>query len=497
MMKFKVNYQADGWVAHQVTDIWAKSSPDRGDPVWAFWPMGGAWICTHLWEHYRFSMDKVFLQQTAFPLMKECASFLLDWLIKGRGRYLETNPSTSPEHSFIAPDGKTASVSYSSTMDIAIIKEVFLAVVSSAEILGNSDSEFIQQIVKSLSQLPPTRIARDGTIMEWASGCLVKLLSSGFSNSIISSTMVFLILQAQDFEDPDVHHRHVSHLFGLFPGHTITIEQTPELCKAASNSLYKRGSHKLNTDRITNNLILNLHMAKPDRTDLWGVNWARSDRQDWASHMPIDQNFASPITVSRDRLLALFHFVKFHIIFNFFGLSFAVSGDVGPGWSTTWKMALQARLRNSEHAYKLMKQLIVLVDPDHEADYEGGFYSNLFTAHPPFQIDANFGLPAAIAEMLVQSTDQDLYLLPALPQNKWPTGYVRGLKARGGMIVNICWKEGELHETWFWIKNQNSIRQLHYEGRVTTVTLYRGKIYRLNKHLKCLKTYPLGEETIL
>ncbi|XP_042456659.1 alpha-L-fucosidase 2-like [Zingiber officinale] len=380
----KVNYQADGWVAHQVTDIWAKSSPDRGDPVWAFWPMGGAWICTHLWEHYRFSMDKVFLQQTAFPLMKECASFLLDWLIKGRGRYLETNPSTSPEHSFIAPDGKTASVSYSSTMDIAIIKEVFLAVVSSAEILGNSDSEFIQQIVKSLSQLPPTRIARDGTIMEWA----------------------------QDFEDPDVHHRHVSHLFGLFPGHTITIEQTPELCKAASNSLYKRG-------------------------------------------------------------------------------------DAGPGWSTTWKMALQARLRNSEHAYKLMKQLIVLVDPDHEADYEGGFYSNLFTAHPPFQIDANFGLPAAIAEMLVQSTDQDLYLLPALPQNKWPTGYVRGLKARGGMIVNICWKEGELHETWFWIKNQNSIRQLHYEGRVMTVTLYRGKIYRLNKHLKCLKTYPLGEETIM
>ncbi|XP_065026647.1 alpha-L-fucosidase 2-like [Musa acuminata AAA Group] len=375
----KVNYEVGGWVAHQVTDIWAKTSPDVGDPVWALWPMGGAWLCTHLWEHYRFTMDKDFLRNTAYPLLKGCASFLLDWLIEGRGGYLETNPSTSPEHTFIAPDGKTASVSYSTTMDMAIIREVFSAVISSDKVLGNSDTEFVQRIDKARSRLPPTRISRDGSILEWA----------------------------QDFEDRDVYHRHVSHLFGLFPGHTITLRKTPDLCKAAANSLYKRG-------------------------------------------------------------------------------------DAGPGWSTTWKMALWARLRNGNHAYRMIKQLFILVDPDREANVEGGLYSNLFTAHPPFQIDANFGFAAAIAEMLVQSTDRDLYLLPALPRDKWASGFVRGLKARGGTTVNISWKKGELHETWFWTGKENSVIRLHYREHVATVTLTCGNIYRFNKHLKCLKTYPFG-----
>ncbi|CAL9178458.1 unnamed protein product [Musa hybrid cultivar] len=370
----KVNYEAGGWVAHQVTDIWAKTSPDVGDPVWALWPMGGAWLCTHLWEHYRFTMDKDFLRNTAYPLLKGCATFLLDWLIEGRGGYLETNPSTSPEHTFIAPDGKTASVSYSTTMDMAIIREVFSAV------LGNSDTEFVQRIDKARSRLPPTRISRDGSILEWAS---------------------------TNFEDRDVYHRHVSHLFGLFPGHTITLRKTPDLCKAAANSLYKRG-------------------------------------------------------------------------------------DAGPGWSTTWKMALWARLRNGNHAYRMIKHLIILVDPDREAKVEGGLYSNLFTAHPPFQIDANFGFAAAIAEMLVQSTDRDLYFLPALPRDKWASGFVRGLKARGGTTVNISWKKGELHETWFWTRKENSVIRLHYREHVATVTLTCGNIYRFNKHLKCLKTYPFG-----
>ncbi|KAH7518055.1 hypothetical protein FEM48_Zijuj09G0130000 [Ziziphus jujuba var. spinosa] len=374
----KVNYEASGWVVHQVSDIWAKTSPDRGEAVWALWPMGGAWICTHLWEHYKYTLDKDFLKNKAYPLLEGCTSFLLDWLIEGRGGFLETNPSTSPEHMFTAPDGKPASVSYSSTMDMAIIKEVFAAIVSAAEILGRSEDALIGKVRQAQPRLLPYKIARDGSLMEWA----------------------------LDFEDPEPHHRHVSHLFGLFPGHTITIEKNPDLCKAIDYTLYKRG-------------------------------------------------------------------------------------EDGPGWSTTWKAALWARLRSTEHAYRMIKHLIVLVDPDHEADFEGGLYSNLFTAHPPFQIDANFGFSAAIAEMLVQSTMKDLYLLPALPRDKWANGCVKGLKARGGVTVNICWKEGDLHEVGLWSKDQNVVKRLHYRGLTVMANLSSGKVYTFNKLLRCVNSKSL------
>ncbi|KAL6623026.1 hypothetical protein ACP70R_021458 [Stipagrostis hirtigluma subsp. patula] len=378
----KVNYEANGWVSHQVTDLWAKTSPDAGDPVWALWPMGGPWLATHLWEHYSFTLDKQFLEKTAYPLLEGSASFLLDWLIEGHRGFLETNPSTSPEHYFIAPDGKKACVSYSTTMDMSIIREVFSAVLSSADILGKSDAYVVQRIKKALPRLPPMKIARDGTIMEWA----------------------------QDFEDPEVHHRHVSHLFGLYPGHNLSLEKTPDLCKAVANSLKKRG-------------------------------------------------------------------------------------DEGPGWSTTWKMALWAHLHNSEHAYKMIQQLITLVDPKHEVEKEGGLYSNMFTAHPPFQIDANFGFPAALSEMLVQSTGYEavqLYLLPALPRDKWPHGCVKGLKARGDVTVNICWKKGSLHEALVWSNSrQNSLAKLHYGDQTATINLSPGQVFRFSRDLKCLKTWQL------
>lgn len=369
----KINYDASGWVVHQVSDIWAKTSPDRGDPVWAMWPMGGAWLCTHLWQHYAFSLDKDFLEKLAYPLMEGCASFLLDWLIEGEGRYLETNPSTSPEHYFIAPNGKKASVSYSSTMDIAIIRQVFHDFIAASKVLGKGETGLMtDRIRKAMARLPPTKIARDGSIMEWA----------------------------KDFHDPEEHHRHVSHLFGLFPGNTISMEKNPDLCKAIDYSLYKRG-------------------------------------------------------------------------------------DVGPGWSIVWKMAMWARLGNSLHSYNMIKGLINLIDPAHEDAFEGGLYSNMFTAHPPFQIDANFGFAAALTEMLVQSTESDVYLLPALPREKWPSGCVKGLKARNDITVSICWKEGVLHQANLFSKNQNLKIKLHYNGIVGIVRLSSGSIHSLNKNLKC------------
>ncbi|KAL6961910.1 Alpha-L-fucosidase 2 [Sarracenia purpurea var. burkii] len=380
----QVNYEASGWVAHHMSDIWAKTSAQKGVAVWALWPMGGAWLCTHLWEHYAYTMDKDFLQNKAYSLLKGCTSFLLDWLIEGPGGYLETNPSTSPEHDFIAPDGRTASVSYSSTMDMSIIREVFSAIVSAAEVLHKTEDDLIERVRKAQPRLNPTKVARDGSIMEWA----------------------------QDFEDPDVHHRHLSHLFGLFPGHTITPESTPELCKAAAYTLHKRG-------------------------------------------------------------------------------------EDGPGWSTTWKTALWARLHNSEHSYRMVKHLFTLVDPDHEISFQGGLYSNLFAAHPPFQIDANFGFSAAVAEMLVQSTMNDLYLLPALPRDKWTNGRVKGLKVRGGLTVNICWNNGDLHEVGLWSKNQNSIKRLHYRGITVPAKMSSGIIYTLDKQLKCLKEESLLEAGFL
>ncbi|KAI3875983.1 hypothetical protein MKX03_026219 [Papaver bracteatum] len=375
----RVNYEASGWVAHQVSDVWAKTSPDYGDPVWAFWPMGGAWLVTHLWEHYTYTMDKGFLEKRAYPLMESCASFLLDWLIEGKGGFLETNPSTSPEHRFVVPGGKTASVSYSTTMDMSIIREVFTQLISASEVLGKTKEDaLVENVKKAQARLFPTKIARNNSIMEWA----------------------------EDFQDPEPTHRHVSHLFGLFPGHTITVEKTPDLSKAAENTLLNRG-------------------------------------------------------------------------------------EEGPGWSTTWKASLWARLHSSKHAYRMVKHLIDLVDPDHESDYEGGLYSNLFTAHPPFQIDANFGFSTAIAEMLVQSTVDDLNLLPALPRDKWASGCVKGLKARGGVTVNICWTEGELHEVGLWTKDHNSLRRIRYNGATVTTRILPGNVYTFNKQLKCVKKQSL------
>ncbi|CAN8288206.1 unnamed protein product [Cochlearia groenlandica] len=374
----QVNYGASGWVAHEVSDIWAKTSVDRGEAQWALWPMGGAWLCTHLWEHYTYTMDKEFLEKKAYPLLEGCTLFLLDWLIKGEDGFLETNPSTSPEHMFTAPDGNPASVSYSSTMDIAIVKEVFSAFVtaSSELVSGKANETLVERVIASQANLPPTKISKeDGSIMEWV----------------------------EEFKDPEIHHRHMSHLFGVYPGHTITPDKSPELARAAALSIIKRGEY-------------------------------------------------------------------------------------GPGWSTVWKAALWARLHNSEHAYRMVKHIFFLVDPSHFVSYQGGVYNNLFAAHPPFQIDANFGFTAAVAEMLVQSTMKDLYLLPALPADKWPNGIAKGLRARGGVTVNsIRWIDGKLVE--FAISSeQNVTTRIVYRGISVATKLFPGKVFTFDKDLICIRT---------
>lgn len=355
----KVNYGLEGWVCHHNADIWAQSAPVTRDPVWALFPMSGAWICLHLWEHYTFSQDEEFLRNRAYPLFRGCAEFFVNWLVEDGKGHLVTNPSTSPEHYFIAPDGQRASVSYGSTMDMAILLNLFNAVVSAAKILGQDGTELVSKVKSAVGRLLPPKIGSDGRLLEWV----------------------------EEFEDPEETHRHMSHLFGLYPGHTITPQSTPELCVAATQSILKRG-------------------------------------------------------------------------------------EIGPGWSVAWKTALWARLWNSDHSYSMVKRMFSLISSDEKEERfdGGGLYSNLFSAHPPFQIDGNFGFTAAVAEMLFQSDESNLYVLPALPLRKWRDGLVAGLRGRGAVTVGFRWIGGILQEITVQVeKSFSATRMLHYKTKVVTL----------------------------
>ena len=353
-----------GWCLAHNSDIWAITNPvglRKGDPNWADWNMGGAWVATHIWEHYQFTKDLDFLQ-TYYPLLRDAALFCQGWLIEKNG-YLMTSPGTSPENHYLTDDGFAGATLYGSTSDLAMIRECLIDASEAAKAL-NTDKDLQKAFTKTLKRLQPYQIGKDGKLQEWY----------------------------HDWKDAEPTHRHQSHLFGLYPGHHITLKETPDLAKAAAKTLEIRG---FNTT----------------------------------------------------------------------------------GWSAGWRVNLYARLHDSENAYKIFQKLLHYVSPDNytgkDAHRGGGTYPNLLDAHSPFQIDGNFGGCAGMAEMLVQSSMTDIWLLPALPA-QWADGEVKGICARGGFVIDMQWKDGKVKSLNIHAR-QGGKTTIHLNGISKTLKLKKGE----------------------
>lgn len=341
----KTFYGADGWVAHMMTNPWCYTAPGE-HASWGATNTGGAWLCEHLWEHYAFTQDKEYLREV-YPVLKGAAQFFLSSMIEEPVHgWLVTAPSSSPENAFFMPGTRTAvNACMGPTMDVQLVKELFTNTIQSAGILG-VDADLAIQLQQAITKLPPMQISpKGGYLQEWL----------------------------EDYEETDIHHRHVSHLFGLYPSNQISVTETPELAEAARKTLDRRG-------------------------------------------------------------------------------------DEGTGWSRAWKINFWARLHDGNRAYKLLKNLLAPVAADGKITYGGGgTYPNLFCAHPPFQIDGNFGGCAGIAEMLIQSQHGYIELLPALP-DAWKDGSFDGLCVRGGGAVDASWKDGKLEAMTLTAKTSNTFK---------------------------------------
>ncbi len=357
----RIHYDCDGFVAHHNTDLWRATTPVDG-ARWGLWPMGGAWLSTHFFMHYDFTRDEKFLMR-AYPTMKEAAKFVIDFLIEDEQGRLVTNPSHSPENSFIDSNGNVGVLCIGATMDFEIINLLFTNLIKSSEIL-NIDEKFRDTLKNTLSKIPPLKIGKYGQLQEWL----------------------------EDYDEAEPGHRHVSHLFGLYPGNQIGVRTTPEFAKAARTTLERR----------------------------------------------------------------------------------LKSGGGHTGWSRAWIINLWARLEDSQKAFENVQMLLAK-----------STLPNLFDNHPPFQIDGNFGGTAGITEMLLQSHNNEINILPSLPM-EWNTGFVYGLKARGNFQVNIKWQNGKMN--FVEIKSLSGEKcNLRYGEKIFSFDSKIGKSYKFDSSLSLIE----------